>query len=84
MDNKVLVVLYVPILEEKYEIFLPINKTINEIINFLGPALSEISVGHYIFKNNERLYNRVNGYEYNINELVKNTNIRNGTELVIM
>ena len=84
MENKVLVNLYVPFLEKKYEIFLPVNKKIGEIIYLLGKALNDITGGYYIYKQTEKIYNRWNGKEYQLNELIKHTNIRNGSELVFM
>ena len=84
MENKVLINLYVPFLEKKYEIFLPVNKKIGEIIDLLGKNLIDISGGYYIYTKEERLYNRQTGKEYNINEIIKFTNIRNGTELIFI
>lgn len=84
MNNKVLVNLYIPFLEKKYELFLPANKRIGEIIYLIGKTLPDISGGYYDYKENERLYSRVNGKEYQINEILKNTNIRNGSELIFM
>lgn len=84
MENKVLVNLYIPFLEKKYEIFLPVSKTIGEIIYLLAKVLPEVTGGYYEYKGEERIYNRINGFEYNINELVKFTNIRNGSELIFM
>ncbi len=84
MNNKILVNLYVPFLEKKYEVFLPIDKKISEIIYLIGNALTDITGGYYIYKQNERIYNRINGKEYNTNEILKYTNIRNGAELVYM
>lgn len=84
MENKVLINLYVPFLEKKYEVFLPVNKKIGEIIYLLGKALNDITGGYYIYQQEEKLYNRFNGKEYQLNEIIKHTNIRNGTELVFM
>lgn len=84
MENKVLINLYVPFLEKKYEVFLPANKRIGEIIYLIGKSLNEVSGGYYEYKEIERLYNRENGKEYNVNELLKHTNIRNGTDLVFL
>ena len=83
MKNKVLVNLYVPFLEKKYELFLPVNNKIGEIIVLIGRALPDVTGGYYNHQE-ERLYNRLNGYEYQVNETIKNTNIRNGTELIFM
>lgn len=84
MKDKVLIKLYVPFIEKEYEVFLPAGKKISEITFLIGNSLNEITGGYYVYKKNERLYNRANGKEYNTNELLKYTQIRNGTELVFM
>ncbi len=84
MDNKVLVTIIVPLIEKKYEVFLPANKKIGEIVSLLSKGLVEVSNGYYIITNKERLYNRLNGKEYNNNQILKNTDIRHGTWLVFM
>ena len=75
MKNKVLVYLYIPIIEKKYEVFLPASKKISEITYLIGNALNEITGGYYIYKKSERLYNRINGKEYNSNEILKYTSL---------
>ena len=84
MNNKVLVKLYVPTLEKKYALFLPAYRKIGEICSLIAKRLTEISNGYYQITNFEHLYNRNNGSMYNEALLLKNTNIRNGTELVFM
>ena len=84
MDNKVLVTIIVPLIEKKYEVFLPANKKIGEIVSLLSKGLVEVSNGYYIITNKEKLYNRMTGREYNNNQILKNTDIRHGTWLVLM
>lgn len=84
MENKVLVTLFVPLLETKYEVFLPVGKRIGEILSLLGKALYEVSGGYYQYKEVERLYNRRSGKEYPYQALLKETDIRNGTEVIFM
>ena len=84
MDNKVLVTIIVPLIEKKYEVFLPANKKIGEIVSLLSKGLVEVSNGYYIITNKEKLYNRMSGKEYNNNQILKNTDIRHGTWLVLM
>ena len=75
MKNKVLVKLIVPDIDETYDIFLPINKKIGETIN-----------EHELINlpNNKILYNRSTGKNYEPNVLIKNTDIRNGTNLILL
>lgn len=84
MDNKVLVTIIVPLIEKKYEVFLPANKKIGEIVSLLSKGLVEVSNGYYIITNKEKLYNRMTGKEYNNNQILKNTDIGHGTWLVLM
>lgn len=84
MENKVLVNIYIPFLEKKYEVFLPVNKKLGEITYLIAKALNDVTGGYYTYKGVERLYARTNGKEYNLNEILKHTNIRNGTDLVFM
>lgn len=84
MDNKVLVTIIVPLIEKKYEVFLPANKKIGEIVSLLSKGLVEVSNGYYIITNKEKLYNRMTGKEYNNNQILKNTDIIQGSWLVFM
>ena len=43
--NKILIRLYVPSIEEKYDLKIPINKKVSEIIVLLIKAIDEISDG---------------------------------------
>lgn len=84
MNNKVLVYLYVPTLEKKYEVFLPVNRKVGEVCSLIAKGLKDISNNYYNITNYEHLYNRINGVMYNETVLLKNTNIRNGSQLVFM
>lgn len=84
MEDKILVTLVVPMIEKKYEVFLTANKKIGEIITLLSKGLTDVSNGYYIITNKEKLYNRVTGKEYNNNQILKNTDIIQGSWLVFM
>ena len=82
--NKVLVTLYVPLIEKKYEVFLPVSRRIGEILVLLCKAIADISNDSYKLRGDERLYNRITGQEYKFNELLRDTNVRNGTQLIFI
>ena len=85
MNNKVLVELLVPDAEEVYSVFLPINKKIGNIIVLLNKVIREKTNNPELFKSNKNvLYNRETGERYAPNNILKDTNIRNGTKLIIM
>lgn len=82
--DKVLVKLYVPLLDEAYDIWLPLNKKIANVITLLVKALNEFSGGYYSPSKMPNLYNKVTGNVYNIEQSIKDSDIRNSTELILI
>ena len=52
MNNKVCVELIVPMIEERYNVFIPINKKTLEIIHLLAKAINEMSNGAFEISEN--------------------------------
>ena len=84
MKNKVLVELIVPDIGKTYNVYLPINKRIGSIIGLLNKSIFELSNGAFTGNNNTGLYNRETGDRYTINLLLRETDIRNGSSLVML
>lgn len=84
MNNKVLVVLYVPILEKEYNCFIPVNKKIQNVINLLAKALYEMNDNNFDIEHNHSLYIKDTGKEVNKSVRIKDTSIRNATELILI
>ena len=82
MRNKVLVELIVPEIDRKFNIYLPINKKIGNIITLLNQAILEISPQHV--RVNNSIYNRDTGEKYDIDIVLYYTDIRNGTALILI
>lgn len=82
MEYKVLIKLFVPEIEEIYEMYIPVNKTIGEISELLSKLVKDLSKV-YPIKNNACLCNRRSGIIYEKYHLISETDIRNGTELII-
>ena len=82
--NKILVKVYVPQLEKKYDIWIPINKTVYTIISSITKginSLNKVSLEEgYIMK----LYNKANSEIYDLEKKIIDTDIRNGTELIMI
>lgn len=82
--NKVLVKLHVPLLEEMYDVWLPLNKKISNVIVLLVKAINEFYGGYYKPEEMPLLYDKLTGRAYNINSTIKDANIRNGTEIILI
>lgn len=83
MYLKVLIELYIPEIEEHYELYIPVNKTVGYCVRQIKKMLSERyeEISGDVTVN---LYNKRTGQMYVNNTLVRNTDIRNGTQLVLL
>ena len=78
LDNKVLVNLYCLSLGKNFEVYLPINEKVGNITKILNSNFSEeINENKYV------LINVDTSNVYKNNDLIKNTDIRNGTKLIL-
>ena len=82
--NKVLIKLYLPIIEQQYDVWIPLEKEISKIIAMLVKGVNELRGENYYSNNMPVLYNKITGIPYDIETIVSQTNIRNGTELILI
>lgn len=82
--NKILVKLYVPALDEQYDIWIPANKRIHTIIKLFTEAINDLTKGYYVPDKLPQLYDKTTAKAYDLNLLVVNSDIRNGSELILI
>jgi len=82
-DNKVNVDLIVPSIGEKYNVFIPVNKTIGEVIVILNNMIKDLD-SSFPSLNNLSLLDIIDNKIYDINIDVINTGIKNGTILALI
>lgn len=84
MKNKILIELIVPDIYEVYNLFIPINRKIGNVIELLNKAVNELSNNSYIGNNKTSLYSKQTGNKYDINSLVRETDIKQGSKLILL
>lgn len=84
MEYKVLINLFVPEIENNYEMYVPINKTIDVVSSSMIQLINDLTGGAYPVTSAAHIYNRHTGALYPGNALIRDTDIRNGTELVMI
>ena len=84
IENKVLVSVNVPILEKKYDIYFPVNRKMSNVIGMIKSSLYELSQGSFDMNGDYALYNEENGEPYDMNILVRESNIRNGSKVILL
>ena len=84
MENKILVIVYVPLLEDEYSIFIPVNKKIGTIRNNIIQTITELSEGGLKISDQMGLYDSEKATVYDNNVYVNDSGITNGTKLILM
>ena len=84
IKNKIVVQLIVPEIDKSFDIYLPINKKVGNIINLINTTISELSDGELKLSPSNSLYNVDTKEKYVSDILLANTNIRNGTRLILV
>ena len=84
MNNKILIGLYVPLMEKSYDIYIPINKKIGTVKKLIEDGLRELTDNSYIIKEDSNFYNKENGQIYDVNKTVRETDLKNGSKILLI
>ena len=82
--GKVLVSLNVPTIEKQYNLWIPTNRKIYHVIKLMMQGINELNDGYYTPNAFPVLYNKVTGKKYNMDITVKDANIKNGMEIILI
>ena len=82
--NKILIELEIPLIEKKYDLFIPINKKIGTIKKLIEDSLKEISNSEYTVKEDANLYSKDTGEIYDVNKTVRDTDLQNGSRVILI
>lgn len=83
MENKVLIKLIIPNINETFDLFLPVNEIIWKVKKMLIKSISDLTSIDLDVNKEYILLNKDNCRIYHNNEIIIDTDIRNGTELFI-
>ena len=84
MEYKVMIKLYVPEIEQEFDMYIPVNKSVGQVLTLLVKAVNSESFDIFPIKNNIRLINKRTSQVYEHTLVIRQTDIKNGTELVII
>ena len=84
MKNKVLVKIIFIELDTSFDVFLPVNELIWKIKKMVQKSVSDLTNIPLDMQSDYLLINKDNGRVYTNNEILINTDIRNGSELIFI
>lgn len=82
--NKVLVNVYIPILNRAYDIFIPLQSQIFEVTELIKRAVTELSEGQFMPSGDTVLARKATGEILDSNSTVFEMGIGNGTKLMLI
>lgn len=83
-NNKALVEISVPAAAQKFDVFIPLDSKMSEVVSMVASALSELSEGKYKATNKAILCDAVTGIIYNVNMEVAELGIKTGSKLMLI
>ncbi|MDD6402846.1 MAG: methyltransferase [Mollicutes bacterium] len=84
MNNKILIELEIPLIEKRYDLFIPINKKVGTVKNLIENALVELTDSAYVPKDDSNFYSKETGEIFDVNKTVRDTNLRNGSRIILI
>jgi hypothetical protein len=82
--NKFLVEVYVPAANKTFDVFIPLSIQIFEVVNLIAIQVEALSEGQFKRSINTILCYREDGRLLDINSLVSDSDIKNGTKLLLI
>lgn len=84
MNNKILIQLYVVKLEQAYDVFVPCNKKIKNVLALMVKAITELTNGEFPPSNQVMLVDKNTGQMYNNENTFKELGILNGSQILLV
>lgn len=84
MNNKILIGLYIPLIEKNYDVYIPINKKIGTIKKLIEEGLIELTDNSYVIKEDSNFYSKETGQIYDVNKSVRETDLKNGSRIILI
>ena len=83
MNNKILVIVYVPLIEKDYDIYIPTVKKIGTVKKLIIKIVEELSEGAFKGDNTKFLYDKLTGEIISDELFVRDSNIQNGSKIIL-
>ena len=84
MKNKILISVYVPSLDETYEIYIPVNETIKVVLDLISKTIFDLSDSNFNPNEKHYLLDSDTSNIYLKSNLVRDTNIINSKMIVLI
>lgn len=82
--DKVLVEVYVPVIERTFDFFIPLQSQMSEVVELMKKGIVDLTDGVFICDEKSCICHRDSGAIININKSVLELGIKNGSRLMLI
>ncbi|WP_338470826.1 methyltransferase [Niallia sp. XMNu-256] len=82
--DKILVEVFVPVLEKTYDVFIPLTAKFYEIEGLLAKAITELTNGYFAASEDCLICSRESGVVLDINKSARELGLQNGSKLMLI
>ena len=82
--NKILIELSIPLIEKNYDLYIPINKKVGTVKRLIEEGLLELPDNDYVINENSKFYSMETGDIYDVNKTVRETDLKNGSRIILI
>ena len=84
MKNKVLVKVYVPSIDEEYEIYIPTNESIKKVLELIVKSVYELSDSNLDQETKHYILDPDTSSTYTNDQIIRDTNIKNSKKIILV
>ena len=84
MKNKILIQVEVPMIEKTHDLYIPVNKKVGTIKRLIEEAVQEITDNEYEPSESTNFYSKETGMIYDVNHTVRDTDLKNGSRIILV
>ncbi len=84
MKNKILVEVEVPMVEKTYDLYIPVNKKVGTIKRLIEEGINEITGNAYTPSETTNFFSKETGMIYDVNLNIRDTDLKNGSRVILI
>lgn len=82
--NKITINVFVPLIDCSYDMNIPINLKMSDVIKLIQETIHDLSNGDYVINKNAKLYDKSTAKLINLNNIVKYSGLTNGACVMLL
>ena len=84
MKNKILIKIFVPSIDDEYEIYIPTNESVKKVLDLIVKSIYELSDSNLNQQDSHYLLDPDTSRIYTNDQIIRDTDIKNGKKIILV